>query len=150
MRNQPGLLGRHPREELNKFSQGDSVFQVFEQCRHRDPGAAEHPGTTDALRILLHRGAASPAEFGLRAHGPIVAGLFQGKQLDAFELLPLQRSSRRLVLHQKRLDPVVMAALADPISDRGASAGPWNRLRKALVNPSRAGRGTPRTVAWIC
>jgi len=77
MRNQPGLLGRHPREELHKLSQGDAVFQVFEERRHRNPVAAEHPGTTDPLWISLHRGAASPAEFGLRAHGPIVAGLFR-------------------------------------------------------------------------
>ncbi|WP_233128784.1 MULTISPECIES: hypothetical protein [Synechococcales] len=55
-----------------------------------------------------------------------MADLYQGKQLDAIELLPPQRLSRSLVLicqahlpvrHQKRLNPVVVPALADPIGD---------------------------------
>jgi len=130
-----GLVGRDTRKELHKFSQGDSVFQVFEQRRHWDPGAAEHPGTTDALGILLHRATTSPTEFGLHAYGPFVAGLFQGRQLETIELSALRRSSRSLVpfcrthlsalncrtdlsvRHQKRLDPVVVPPLADPIGD---------------------------------
>lgn len=75
LQHRTGLLLRDPRKKLHKLRQGEAVFQVFEQGCHRDPGAAEHPGTTDALRITLHCGAASSPEVGLRAHGPIVAGL---------------------------------------------------------------------------
>jgi hypothetical protein len=64
---------RHSREKLDEFSQGDAVFQVLEQSGHRDSRAAEHPGSTDALGISLYLRAASPAEFALRAHGPILA-----------------------------------------------------------------------------
>ncbi len=64
------LLLRDFGEKINKLSQGDSVFQVLKQSRNLDPGAAEHPGTTDPPRIPLHGGASSPAECGLRAHGP--------------------------------------------------------------------------------
>ena len=135
LQHRAGLLRCDPGEELYKFSQGDSVFQVFEQRRHWDPGAAEHPGTTDALGILLHRATTSPTEFGLHAYGPFVAGLFQGRQLETIELSALRRSSRSLVpfcrthlsalncrtdlsvRHQKRLDPVVVPPLADPIGD---------------------------------
>ena len=83
LQDQASLLRCDPGEELHKFSQGDPVFQVFEQSRHWDPGAAEHPGIADPLGIPLHRGAASPAEVGLCAHGHIVAGLVQGRQLDS-------------------------------------------------------------------
>jgi hypothetical protein len=73
LQHRAGLLLRHSREKLDEFSQGDAVFQVLEQSSHRDSCAAEHPDSTDALGISLHRRAATPAEFALRAHGPILA-----------------------------------------------------------------------------
>jgi hypothetical protein len=73
LQHRAGLLLRHSREKLDKFPQGDAVFQVLEQSSHRNSRAAEHPGSTDALGIPLNCRAASPAQFTLRAHGPILA-----------------------------------------------------------------------------
>jgi hypothetical protein len=50
-----------------------SQFHVFEKSHHWDPGAAEHQGATDVLGVTLHCCAASPAKYGVRAHGPIAA-----------------------------------------------------------------------------
>jgi hypothetical protein len=67
---QPGLLEAYPWEQLDEFSQGDAVFQIFKQSRYWNPGTAEHPGAAHALRIAFHSTAACPAQIGLRGHGP--------------------------------------------------------------------------------
>ena len=50
----------------------------------------------------------------------------------------------RLVLNQKRLDPVVVAPLANPISDRGDLVRHLKALAKGFSEPlqSRAGQAT--------
>ena len=50
----------------------------------------------------------------------------------------------RLVLHQKRLNPVVVAPLANPISDRGDLVRHLKALAKGFSEPlqSRAGQAT--------
>jgi hypothetical protein len=126
LQHRAGLLLRDPRKKLHKLRQGDAVFQVFEQGCHRDPCAAEHPGTTDALRITLHCGAASPPEFGLPAHGPIVAGLLQGRHLDDFKLPGPPSFLLRL-----------RAAPGRPQSSRdaasGSGCGSWGRADSAAL-----------------
>jgi hypothetical protein len=56
VKHRTNLLLRDSGEQINKINQEDSVYQVLKQSRNRDPGAAEHPGTTDPLRIPLHCG----------------------------------------------------------------------------------------------
>ena len=55
---------------------------------------------------------------------------------------------RRLVLNQKRLDPVVMPALANPIGDRGGVSRHLEALAKGLAETlqHRGGKGPDRGV----
>ena len=67
--NQPCLLHGHAGEQVDELRQGDTVFKVLEQSRHRDAGAAKHLGATYQQWVPFHGSTVRPTEIGLYWHG---------------------------------------------------------------------------------
>ena len=50
----PYLRQGNPRKQLDKFSNGHTVFKVFKKCCHGNPGSVKKPSAAHPLGIALY------------------------------------------------------------------------------------------------
>ena len=68
----PYLRQGNPRKQLDKFSNGHTVFKVFKKDRHGNPGSVKKPSATHTFGVALYFTATRPVNHDLNISTKVI------------------------------------------------------------------------------